>query len=94
MPYKARITVTRKGQITLPVELRRRWALKPGDSIDFSLENDERVILTKHQRRSILESREELAPLSLGRPLTQSDVDRALADPMSAQELRVGGRRR
>jgi AbrB family looped-hinge helix DNA binding protein len=93
MPYKTGATVTRKGQITLPAELRTRWALKPGDRIGLSLESDGRVIMTKHPRRSILESREELAPLSLGRPLTQSDVDRAVAEAMATQELRVGGRR-
>jgi antitoxin PrlF len=94
MPYKARATLTSKGQITLPAELRRRWSLKAGDRLDFSLENDERVILTKRSRRSIFESRKELAPLSLGRSPTQGDIDRAVAEAMAAQELRVRGRGR
>ncbi|HLL26581.1 MAG TPA: AbrB/MazE/SpoVT family DNA-binding domain-containing protein [Xanthobacteraceae bacterium] len=63
MSYKARSTLTSKGQITLPVELRRRWDLKPGDCIDFSLEDDGRVIVRKWLRRSILEAREQLPPL-------------------------------
>ena len=64
MSFKARSTLTSKGQITLPVELRRRWDLKPGDSVDFCLEEDGRVILRKWLRRSILEERERLPPLS------------------------------
>ena len=64
MSHKSRSTLTSKGQITLPVELRRRWELKPGDCIDFCLEDDGRVVLRKWLRRSILEGREELPPLS------------------------------
>ena len=63
MSFKSRSTLTSKGQITLPVELRRRWELKPGDCIDFCLEDDGRVVLRKWLRRSILEGREELPPL-------------------------------
>jgi AbrB family looped-hinge helix DNA binding protein len=64
MSYKARSTLTSKGQVTLPVELRRRWNLQAGDCVDFCLENDGRVVLRKWLRRSILEGRERLAPLS------------------------------
>jgi AbrB family looped-hinge helix DNA binding protein len=64
MSFKSRSTLTTKGQITLPVELRRRWDLKPGDHIDFCLEDDGRVVLRKWLRRSILEGRDELPPLS------------------------------
>jgi AbrB family looped-hinge helix DNA binding protein len=64
MSYKSRSTLTSKGQITLPVELRRRWDLKPGDCVDFCLEDDGRVVLRKWLRRSILEGREQLPQLS------------------------------
>lgn len=94
MPYKTSATLTSKGQITLPAELRRLWRLKPGDRINFSLEADEKVVLTRLKRRSILESRKELSPLALGRPLTQRDIDDAVADAMARQELRVRRERR
>lgn len=67
MSHKSRATLTSKGQITLPVELRRRWQLKPGDCIDFCLEDDGRVVLRKWLRRSILEGRDELVPLAAPR---------------------------
>lgn len=52
MPYKAKSTLTSKGQITLPVQLRRRWDLKPGDRLDFALETDGRVVLRKWIRHA------------------------------------------
>jgi AbrB family looped-hinge helix DNA binding protein len=60
---KAQSTLTSKGQITLPVELRRRWGLKPGDRLDFTLEDDGRVVVRKWLRRSIFEIGELLPPL-------------------------------
>ncbi len=83
-----RATLTSKGQITLPVELRRRWELKAGDQLDFAID-DGRVLLRKHIRRSIFEALKELPPLSLGRPLTQEDIDRAVDEGMEEQERRV-----
>lgn len=96
MPYKVNATLTSKGQVTLPAKLRQQWNLKAGDQISFSFEGGDRIVLTKPGRRSILTSREELVPLSLGRLLTQADIDRAVTEAMGAQELRVRrrGRRR
>lgn len=48
--YRARATLTTKGQITLPVVLRRLWDLNSGDEIDFTLQDDGRVLLRKHLR--------------------------------------------
>ena len=53
--FKTQSTLTSKGQITLPVELRRRWGLQPGDRLDFTLEADGRVVIRKWLRRSIFE---------------------------------------
>jgi len=36
-------TVTAKGQITLPVEVRRRLGLKPGSKLEFVVIDDERL---------------------------------------------------
>ena len=34
-PYKARATLTSKGQITVPAQHRKAWGLKPGDQVRF-----------------------------------------------------------
>jgi len=50
MRLKTQSTLTSKGQITLPIELRRRWGLKSGDKLDFALEADGRVVVRKWMR--------------------------------------------
>jgi antitoxin PrlF len=37
-------TLTSKGQITVPVETRRRLGLKPGDRVEFVVDRDKTVI--------------------------------------------------
>lgn len=58
MRLKTQSTLTTKGQITLPIELRRRWELKPGDRLDFSLEPDGRVVVRKWLRCAVFDSSE------------------------------------
>ena len=89
MPYKANVTLSSKGQLTLPASLRKLWNLKAGDRINLEFGNDGRAVMTKRVRRSILESRKDLQPLSLGRPLTQADIDEAIASEMVEQEIRI-----
>ena len=93
MSYRTHATLTSKGQITLPVELRRLWGLKAGDQVTFDVEDTNRAVLSKRGRRSILASREELPRLTLGRRLGQADIDRAVTEAMGAQELRVRRRK-
>ena len=37
-------TVTSKGQVTLPVEVRRKLGLRPGDRVDFIIESSREVV--------------------------------------------------
>ena len=57
-PYRLRATLTSKGQLTVPVELRRRWDLKAGDQLDFTIDDQDRVVL----RKCIRLSAADLAP--------------------------------
>jgi AbrB family looped-hinge helix DNA binding protein len=43
-------TLTSKGQITIPLEVRRKLGLKPGDRIDFVLEKSGEVLLKARKR--------------------------------------------
>jgi AbrB family looped-hinge helix DNA binding protein len=60
LPYKRTVTLTSKGQITLPVELRRSWNLEQGDQIDFVLTDDGSVQVRKHVRLSIHDNADRL----------------------------------
>ena len=89
MPYKSSATVTSKGQVTVPADIRERLGLKAGDRLDFHLTDSGKLTVVATKRRSILESRDGLPQLTLGRPLTQRDIDDAIGDEMVAQEMRI-----
>lgn len=44
-------TVTAKGQVTIPAELRRKLGLRPGDQVTFVSEGD-RVVLLRQETRA------------------------------------------
>jgi len=43
-------TLTSKGQVTVPREIRQRMGLKPGDKITFSLLSDGTLVVRPKQR--------------------------------------------
>ena len=75
-----RTTVTRKGQVTVPVEIRRALGLKEGDKVVFTLDGDEvRLVRTGsvvERTRGIIKRR--------GRVPTERDLkesaEQAIAD--------------
>ena len=89
MSYRATAIMTSNGQFTLPDVIREHLGVKEGDRLDFDLADSGKLTVVAVKRRSILESRQELEPLTLGRPLTQKDIDDAVAEEMEAQELRI-----
>jgi AbrB family looped-hinge helix DNA binding protein len=89
MSIKIASVMTSKGQFTLPVEIRQALDLRPGDELRFELTDDKQLSVVPRRRRSIFELRETLPPLTLGRPLTQADIDDAITDAMNEQEERV-----
>jgi len=41
----AESTITSKGQTTIPIEIRHRLKLKPGDRIEYIVEEDGKIVL-------------------------------------------------
>lgn len=89
MALKLTTTMTSKGQFTLPAEIRKALDLRPGDELRFELTDDNKLNVAPKRRRSIRQLRATLPPLTLGRDLTQADIDEAVADAMAEQETRV-----
>lgn len=66
-------TLTTKGQVTIPVELRKRLGLHPGDQVGFVVEDGE-VRLVRRERRVEAAFRICKAKVSV----TDDDMERAI----------------
>jgi AbrB family looped-hinge helix DNA binding protein len=44
-------TVTTKGQVTIPKEVRELLGIKPGNAVTFEMDDDGRVVVSKVGRR-------------------------------------------
>ena len=84
MRARLQAKITSKGQITVPIEVRRRWNLKAGDQIDFEISDVSGGSFGPPRRRSILESAGTLPPLDLGRTLRREDIEAAIEETMQA----------
>jgi antitoxin PrlF len=82
----ATATMTSKGQLTVPKEIRDRLSLKPGDKVEFVPSGDNRVMMRK--RRTI--GMQELfgALPTNGMSLTLEDIDEAIADACASRDER------
>jgi AbrB family looped-hinge helix DNA binding protein len=45
-------TITSKGQVTIPKAVRDRLNLRPGNAVDYELDQDGRVVIKKAGRKS------------------------------------------
>jgi bifunctional DNA-binding transcriptional regulator/antitoxin component of YhaV-PrlF toxin-antitoxin module len=84
-------TISNEGQIALPAELLEFWGLKPGDQISLGRLSAGEGRVRPLRRRSIFERLDELKLPSLGRPLTQADIDDSVAEAMREKYERSKG---
>lgn len=76
-----RATVTSKGQITLPKEVRTRHGLRPGDTVEF-IEQDGRTYVQARKVRAV-DLAGILGPPPSGAGLAVEDVDDAIMDAVA-----------
>lgn len=53
------VTVTSKGQVTIPKQVRDRLGINPGSKVDFEIAEDGRAFLRRIGKRSVKASRFE-----------------------------------
>jgi len=84
-------TVTDKGQVTIPLEVRERLRLRAGRKIQFVFENDGRVVIRQMETRL-----SDLAGF-LGKPkrsATLEEMDEAIRQAAVDRYLRAVGKKR
>jgi len=67
-------SVTTKGQVTIPIELRERFGIKPGDRVGFVDEGD-RIVLRR--RETAIEA--VFGIVKAGKGVTLDDMEAAIA---------------
>ena len=77
-------TISSKGQVTIPIDVRRRLGLHRGDLVEFRVEGDGSVTLRPVGRRAS----DVYGFLSRprGRTLTVSEMDESLADAVAEED--------
>lgn len=82
----ATATMTSKGQLTVPKEIRDRLGLKPGDKVELVPSGDDRVVMRK---RRTIELKELFGILPAGAvPLTLEEIDDAIAEEIFEKDRR------
>ena len=83
-------TLTSKGQLTLPKDVRSRLGVAAGDQVDFAI-GDDGTITVVAARRPASQLYAMLENAS-GEPVSIEDMDRAIADRAADDDERVRGR--
>ena len=80
-------TLTSKGQITLPKEVRSRLGVAAGDHVEFAISDDGSITI-----RSVKKSALRLHGVidqSADRPVPVEDLDQAIADHLTDDDERI-----
>lgn len=79
-------TMTSKGQITVPKDVREAMGLTPGTKVDFRLVDGQWVISTEPIRASDVAGR--LSRYARGTPVTVEEMNEAIADAAAESGMR------
>jgi antitoxin PrlF len=78
--------VTRKGQVTVPIEFRRQLGIQEGDSVEFTLENG--ALRLRPTRSRVDESFQAVPPLP--RELSWKEVEQTAHEEHAQEAAREG----
>lgn len=71
-------TISSKGQLTLPVAMRRRLGVEPGETLSLEYNPDGSITLRRHRPEPDAGLAGSLREYARGRPATPSDMRRGL----------------
>jgi len=75
--YAVLVRVSRKFQITIPADIRRKLRIREGDYVDVELDEQEKVIIVRPCRR-------RRSTLRFGRGLSRKKIDEAVEEDIQA----------
>ena len=75
--YAVLVRVSRKFQITIPADIRRKLRIREGDYVDVELDEQEEVIIVRPCRR-------RRSTLRFGRGLSRKKIDEAVEEDIQA----------
>jgi AbrB family looped-hinge helix DNA binding protein len=70
-------TMTSKGQLTIPKEIRDQLGLKPGDRLDFKVDGSTRAVMEKESEKkyALEDIFDYLGPAPIGRTVTLAEIE-------------------
>ena len=84
----ARATVTSKGQITIPKEIRDRLGLNPGDGLEFTVDDEENLVGSPIRRSPAADLAGCLGHLAGPAPVSLAEMDDAIRRAAAERDLR------
>ncbi|MFA7403811.1 MAG: AbrB/MazE/SpoVT family DNA-binding domain-containing protein [Pelobacteraceae bacterium] len=78
-------TVTTKGQVTIPVDIRARFHIQPNDRVDFFVDGERIVIMPV---RTLKQLRGAVAPIGSGNiAVEREEAKRAVAERVAGETV-------
>lgn len=72
-------TITSKGQVTIPKEIRDRSGLEQGDRVEFRIDDEGRIVMEPLRPSRPLPAAGRLRKYAKGRPVTVEEMNEAVA---------------
>jgi len=88
--YEARMSSN--GQLTIPAAVREHFELKPGDIVDFYIDDADRSVRMLARNKGISDRLEGFDLAAAGRPVTLAEMDEAIGDSLAEKDERISRR--
>ncbi len=88
----ARATVTSKGQITIPKEIRDRLGLSPGDGLEFTVDAEGKLVGNPIRKTGAEDLAGCLGHLAGAEPVSLAEMDDAIRRAAAERDLRSRGK--